>query len=185
MSIYLGFVSTEGGPLLLADATVARKWRGIEEDEADYQRAVDFFDERPLLQGGVIDIDSNSGILWELGGAGSCDVISLDREEIVLVRSWADTIVDEERATLLADYPLQAITDIGVLDIVTGVLAIMWATETGACIESLTDVGRPTGDTITEESALLIALPKGVYKCLHDNILDDGIIARRCHLVKV
>src|SRR5579871_680659 len=86
---YLGAVSSEGGPLLLADARLARDWRGSDEDGSDYARACDLFagEERP---GGPISIGQGQGIVWDLEDAGTADVFRVETGRIVLVGAWLD-----------------------------------------------------------------------------------------------
>ena len=109
-------------------------------------------------------------------------------DRLLLVRAWLDDeqdLEDETSAlTELARLSLNAQASIGVLEITCGVLAILWAPESGACIETLDVVGsmRPTGEMAIDGTGLLVGLPNGRYECVSDEV--DGPVgsARRCHL---
>jgi hypothetical protein len=183
--IYLESVSSEGGPLLLADANVARKWRGVEEGGHDYERACDLFDKNPDLLGGMIAIGKREGLLWELQGAGSAHIFRNNENNFVVVRAWLATPDDANMLLQLAQLEPQELTPLGILNVSTSILAILWATENGECIETLDvdDFERPSGEMSTEEAGLLLKVKGSEYKCYHDTIRIDGNSAIRCHLI--
>lgn len=186
---YLDNVDSEGGPFLIADAEVARAWRGSEEGGADYERACRVFEDTPDLPGSQISIGQGLAIIWDTEGAGTADVFLGKRNYIVIVRAWLDDQDDSdemETISALAELPMNEAMQIGLLTITSGVLAILWSPESGGCIEDL-DVDeseRPTGEMATDSSGLLVKIAKGSYSCLHDEIETAGASARRCHLVK-
>lgn len=186
---YLHEVSAEGGPLLIADAAVARGWRGIEGgDASDYRIACEMFD-RDTVQGCALTIGSGQGMVWDMEGAGVADVFALDSTHVVVVRAWLDDSVnadDFETVSRLAELPLRNALDFGSIKITSGALAILWATENGSCI-GLLDIPanwRPTGEMSSESSGLLVSMPQGLYSCLHDYVQVDGSEARRCHILR-
>ena len=183
---YLDNVDSEGGPLLIADAEVARKWRG--SGNSDYDRACQVFIDDSSIQGHMVSIRQKQGLVWEIGGAGTADVF-LDRSDhLIVVRAWLDDPADEMSTLFtLAALPRTEVISLGSLEITSGVLAILWAPESGECIESLevVECERPTGEEMmSESSGLLVALPNGIYSCLHDEVKGLDGEARRCHLTR-
>jgi hypothetical protein len=182
---YLDEVSTEGGLLLLADANTARAWHGTEEDGSDYQRACRLF-ENSAVPGSIIPVGQGQAILWDMEGSGTADVFLEEPDHLIIVRAWMDDNDEEAVLFSLAALPLQSTTNVGSLEITSGILAIMWATESGECIESLNirESARPTGNMASEDAGLLVQLPNGRYVCLHDEVEQEDNSARRCHLIR-
>lgn len=186
---YLQEVSTEGGPLLIADAALARSWRGIEGDnKSDYTRACKIF-ESGDPPGGAIPLGSGQAVVWDMEGPGVADVFAPNSTCMIIVRAWLDNLEGSEEfdaVEKLAHVPIGVATELGILEITSGVLAILWAAEDGECIESLDipEDGRPTGKSASEASSLLIGLHEGRYSCLHDYVHVNGNAARRCHIVR-
>lgn len=180
----IGSVSSEGGPLLLADANTARLWHGVEEDGSDYKRACSLPDSFSN-PGGPLLIGQDYGIIWRLGGAGTAHVFANSENQFLLVRAWLHSNSIESLFEL-AGVAMQQSSAFGELEIASGILAILWATESGECIKTL-DVSvsiRPSGIMATESAGLLVSVPKGCYTCIHDEVqLPDGQSARRCHLI--
>jgi hypothetical protein len=178
---YVDNVDSEDGPLLIADARAARLWRGSDGNGSDYERAY-----KPLLSGApgtTIPIDSHQAVIWELGGAGTADVFYEKRVQIRIVRAWVD---NKDIIDVLADAPLNKNhTNLGAIEVSSGVLAILWAPENGQCIESLrvSQSSRPSGEMATDSAGLLLKVPKGQYTCLHDEVEKGGEAARRCHII--
>ncbi|SRR5579884_548095 len=184
----LGTVSSEGGPLLLADAQVAAAWQGVEGNGSDYERACKLFAQNEHLPGGPISIGQEQGILWELGGAGTAHIFcdSTDRLSLRLVRGWLHSPRDTNAVLALAAVPLRDTIGLGSLKISSGVLAILWAPESGEWISTLPipESARPAGPMSVDGAGLLVHLPQGCYICLYDEVqLEDGQHARRCHLL--
>ena len=189
---YIDNVDSEGGPFLIADATIAREWRGSDGDGSDYECACQVFSTDPEPPGALIAVGLGQALLWELYGAGTGDVFVDERGNVTIIRAWLDepdggNAADELRAiTALVLLPLNEPVDLGSLEITSGVLAILWSPESGECIESL-DVEeneRPTGEMATDSSGLLVRVAKGSYSCLHDEFELADVSARRCHLVR-
>lgn len=183
---HLDTVSAEGGPFLLADAKVAQSWRGVEGDGSDYERACQIFYDDKGAPGGSITIDQTRAVVWEPEGAGIADVLTDQQGRLILIRVWIDASDDTSAVLALAGLPLNAPINIGSLELTSGVLAVLWAAESGDCIETLdiAESERPTGEMADDSSGLLVCLSKGVYSCLHDEVELNGESARRCHLIK-
>ena len=189
---YIDNVDSEGGPFLLADAVIMRDWRGSEEDGSDYERACQSLRADPELPGALIPVESGKALVWDPYGAGTGDVFIKSQGHLVFIRCWLDepagaNEADELRTiTALAELPMGEAATLGLLEITSGILAILWAPESGECIESLDieESERPTGETATGSSGLLVRVAGGNYSCLHDEFELEDVSARRCHLIK-
>jgi len=194
---YINNVDSEGGPFLIADATVMIEWHGSDGDGSDYQHACDVLMTAPQLPAVLLPVGSGQALVWETEGAGTGNVFIKRRGELVIVRAWLDESdgddADDELESImaLAELPLNEPITLGSLNITSGVLAILWSPENGECIESLdiSSLGddkseRPSGDMTTDASGLLVAIEIGNYTCLHDEIELGNASARRCHLIK-
>lgn len=183
----MDYVSSEGGPILLADAIVAQSWRGIDEDGADYDRACLCFDNDPQLQGVPIQIDESYGILWEMQGGGVAAVFRMPNDSIVIVRSWHNLddyiSVDAELAALPMINPIL----IGKLAINCGTLSLLWATENGECLGDINvdDHTRPSGDMSVGSAGFLVKVNNGLYTCYHDFVETSSGIGRRLHIKRI
>lgn len=89
MSKLLGTVSSEDGPLLVADANIIRLWRGIDEGGADYKRAC----ETPG-NGASITLGGGNGLVWDMGGPGTTDVLRKSDSELVLSLRIRSAVLD-------------------------------------------------------------------------------------------
>src|SRR5215831_14567820 len=86
--VQVGHVSGEGGPLLLVDWKTALGWRGVEDGGRDYERACALFNEKPLVEGLVIEVGGGSGLVWNMEGGGTADVFRRGSEYAVISRTW-------------------------------------------------------------------------------------------------
>ena len=183
----LGYVSSEGGPLLIADSAIAQNWLGATFDtQDDYQRACEIFDAEPEVQGKLLTIANGMGLIWDMGGAGTSDIFLRDSTHLVIVRAWLDDPDDEAIVSTFAHTPLREHKKLGSLNIKTGIVAILWAPESGQTIEP-TDISinaAPINNLGIDGSGLLVKLPIGEYQCLSDEFTTEHGDARRCHLVK-
>jgi len=189
---YIDNVNSEGGPFLLADATVARDWRGSDGDGSDYERACRAFLSDPEPPGVFVTVGAGQALFWESFGAGTVDVFMDELGNLTIIRAWLDepegADADDELRTIaeLVKLPLGKTTLLGSLETTSGVLAILWSPESGACIESLDieESERPTGEMATDSSGLLVRVANGRYACLHDEFELANVSARRCHLIR-
>jgi hypothetical protein len=180
----INYVNSEGGPLLLADAAYGILWSGI--DGADYDRACEFLDSHPLLDGGVIPIDGGNGLLWEMNGAGTAHIFDRGDSGLVIVRTWPVDPSRTEIPELMGVEPTSYLTKLGDLDLLSGTLVILWAAENGECIkpEDLHVDGRPSGELAIDTAGAIVKVEPGQFECWHDEIRNDLGVARRCHILR-
>ena len=189
---YLDAVNSEGGPFLIADAEIAHNWHGTEKGGSDYERACQLFSTDPEPPGLFIPVGAGQALLWEPYGAGTGDVFMDEQGNLTIIRAWLDepagADADDELRTItrLVQMPLGDSVPLGSLEILSGVLAILWSPESGECIEALDveESERPTGEMATDSSGLLVRIAKGRYACLHDEFELADVSARRCHLIR-
>ena len=170
--------------MLLVDALLAPSWSG--SDGEDYDRACTLL-MNGKIPGASILVGTGSGILWDIQGPGTVDVYSNEQGHFVLVRVWLDDAEDEqEMLSKLARLPMQQHNEVGLLNITSGVLAIIWAAEAGQCVHYMPSEHSfhvMEEETATGESVLLVTIPKGTYSCLVDEISIDDNKSIRLHLI--
>ncbi len=162
MTVRVGFVSSEGGPYLIADAASARNWRGI--DGPDYDELCSQMDAHT---DGVLNefrLPSSTLLTWE-PGAGVADVL-VDTGRVVLAHP------SDARVELPASMDLVGID----VMVESGVLAILWAPENGECIKdqdfAIQKARPPSGLLAVDGSSLLVPVVSGIYRC---SIFSNGI----------
>lgn len=182
---HIGYINTEGGPLILIDAFLAPKWKGIEEDGTDYKRACSLFDSNQILEGGIIPIEDSHALLWEMEGAGTADVFKKDENHFFIVRTWPVNPQDESFAESLAEMTPENLIEIGELLVPSNNLVILWATESGKCVESveisksgLSNDSRGIGD-----SGFIFPLRSHHVRCFHDKVETNRGLGRRLHII--
>jgi hypothetical protein len=179
----LGIVNTEGGPLLLADFSIAQKWRGAEGDGLDYQRACALFDSNPNLEGGKITAASGQALLWEMGGPGTAAVFQLSKDHLVVVRVWPAKPTDDSLARIFAQLPTNRMVDLGQLAAPSGIVVIMWSVENGLCLQQADQyLRRPSKSTAVDNSVLICSTGSAVFRCQHDFLETARGSSRRLHL---
>ena len=182
----IDYVSTEGGPLLFINWSVASEWKGVDQDSSDFDRACDIFDSNQNLKGAEIEVGEDKGIVWEIGGPGTGIVFRKSVDQLVIVRPWLEDPEDEQSIERMAELPSTHPVQIGQLDIVAG-LVILWAAENGQCIKDMNNIsyGRPTGSMCIDSAGLIVFLPEGRYLFLHDEVNDSSStsFSWRCHII--
>jgi hypothetical protein len=173
----VGTVSGEGGPLLLADRETVTAWRGSDEE---YERLCTLFDERPGAEGFVIAIDRGFGLVWEMEGGGTAYVFRRGRDYAVVARTWLEDPDDPGAPRALAEAAATELLRIGELVIRSGVLAILWAPESGHAFESIDAAGLPMGEMSMGGTGLTLEIAPGIYDCFHDRVTNSAGDARRC-----
>ena len=180
----IGYVSGEGGPLLLADRMIAVSWRGCEAGGKDYERACALLlDERPI-EGCSIGIAQGVGLVWDMEGDGTAAVFRRAPSYALLTRIWPEDPYDPEALRTLAEAPSVDRSRIAELSIRSGILAVLWAPEDGRAFESLDSMGLPMGEMSMGGTGLTLELAAGLYNCFHDFVENAAGEARRCHLVR-
>lgn len=186
MEEYSNAINSEGGPFLIADGEIAQMWRGCEERGTDWQRAFDRLMQDPRLMAVEIEIGSEQGIIWDAFGAGTAFFFKKNEGHFILCRFWLYAGQNVESAVMeCLSAGTEHSTPVGILRITTGTVAVLWAAESGACIESLVvpDDNRPTGEMATGSSAFIGEMPVGEYRCLCDAVDMDRWMFRRCHFM--
>jgi len=179
--IHLGFIDTEGGPLVLLDAMLAQFWSGIEG--IDYGRACNLFDLHPSAKGGIISIESGSALVWETGGAGTVDVYKTDNNGFVLVRAWLSQNAETSVLRKLADKPVEEFTELGGIEIASGSIAILWATESGRGVDSaISEQARRPKSLNLVNGGLVVPSRLGKFEAIHDSVKLSASHAQRLHL---
>jgi hypothetical protein len=178
---FLGTVSSEGGPILLADASVAQAWNGVHGDGSDYERVCVLLDQTP--DGARILIGSGEGLLWDAGGPGTVDIVRKSSSELVLFRSWSDIPLEAMQAAAIDGSRLPVASDatrLGRLR-VDSALAILWSVESGRGVDSSgrEEVSIPRKLSVGG-SGLVVTLNPGVYAITCDGLVLPEGWARRC-----
>ena len=122
----VGVVSTEGGPLLIADRELASGWTGALG--TDYQRACDLFDADPDMPGGPVALDGGWGLLWDMP-TGTAEVWRRGAAQLTISRPWVDP--EEDVSEQLANLPRRRSVPFGQLEIRSGWMLIVWAAPSG------------------------------------------------------
>jgi len=69
MGTNIGYASSEGGPILIADVRAIQHWGGCEK--GDYDRCCEELEKRGNPLGCQIQILSEDAIIWDIVGAGT------------------------------------------------------------------------------------------------------------------
>jgi hypothetical protein len=174
----LGYVSTEGGPLLLIDRDAVSSWFGIEGD--DYDRACRILDQREV--GGEIPVGEHRGLLWGVP-TGTTEIWRITPDSLVLSRNWLDPEAvrsEQEQSRRLVDLPQSHQSDLGRLAVRSGWVVILWATENGSDIVKLDPADGLALDLSVGNAGIIVSLPAGEYLCSGDEVQDYGPSALRC-----
>lgn len=180
---HIGYVDSEGGPLLIADADFARSWKGSETSDSDYNRACEQLDDRAAI---IFSFGSGHGTVWDRD-PGTTDVFISDFQYIVLVGAVLDEDDEDENSTIisyLASIQATNSEHIGEMDINSGVIAILWSSEDGDYImttDTLTSA-RPEGIMSADSSGVLVRVNPGKYRVTCDTVELDEASAVRCHI---
>ena len=164
-------INAEGGPLVCADARLARQWRGIENGGRDYERVCAMLTQSAEPPGVVFEISGGTAAAWEMGGGGTADIFAMEPGDTIrIIRAWTD-IDSTDIFTELAGADGGNQTIIGTIKVPTRYLAILWATESGELIPERIegDIQRVRG-TSTEKSAYVMRVKNEMYRCSHDEV---------------
>jgi len=176
----IGHVSTEGGPLLVADRDDVLGWSGATGPNDDYGRACELLDRVPNGAGGTMPLGAGTGLVWDMP-TGTADVWRRGADTIVISRPWVDD--DENVASYLAALPPKDPIPLGELSVRSGWIVVLWAAASGKDIARVPPAnGRSLGLSVGDD-ALMASLAVGRYHCYHDEVADGRGSARRCWLV--
>ncbi|NDV78466.1 hypothetical protein [Dysgonomonas sp. 511] len=179
---YLGYISTEGGPLIISDSSVINNWDGI--DGEDYEQLCEVFDSDLTLEGFNVKFKNYLPIAWELEGAGIVKIYR-NNDDILLIKVWSsekDSDLDKED---IINIPVEEEINIGNLILNTEFLFVFWATESlyNVKFDNQKEYGIPNGDFAMDDSIFFLKTSKKKYSCLYDKINKKGIYARRLRLI--
>ena len=159
----LPHVSSEGGPVLVADFDTLRSWRGAFHDSGDYDRACQTLGAATLAQ---IQIGSHQALVWDIGGPGTADIVLVSPMHISIVRIWPDASWSDEqceRVVVSAATERCGTHELAQLSIHTGYLLALWAPE------DMSSGGTPSGvfgvphDLSIGDGGAYIRVPLGCY----------------------
>lgn len=170
----IGTVSTEGGPLLLADRSAFGGWTGTDGD--DYDRLCRRFEigEPDAIQ---LDDPRVQALAWFVP-TGTTEVWRVGPNSIVLCRAWLEPTVHDGHE--MASLPFSQTTRLGSLSILSGWFAVFWATATGAEVVSRSPKDGQRLDMAVGGDGLIVALDPGDYECWADEVAVSSGSARRC-----
>ena len=120
----LPHVSSEGGPILLGDFDVLRKWSGDTYDSACQLLEQSNPSQLPFGEG--------ESVVWDFGGPGTGDVVVVSESHISVVRIWPDASWTDEHTTSVIVASATARFSPAVmahLTIASGYLLALWAPE--------------------------------------------------------
>lgn len=178
---HIGFINTEGGPLLLIDSALARSWAGVEGH--DYERACEVFDWHPGANAAAISVGSGSGLIWEMNGAGTANIYKTEDNGIVIVRAWLARNAETSELKTFAEEPTENLAELGVMEVDSNAIVILWATESGCGVnDSASQQIRRPQQMNLDNAGLIIPLTSGQYEAKHDFIKRSGSEAWRLHL---
>jgi len=135
----LPHVSSEGGPVLVADFDALRSWRGAFQDSGDYDRACQALGAAMLAQ---IQIGSHQALVWDFGGPGTAHIVLVSPTHISILRIWPDaswSAEECEQAVVSAATERFGSDELAQLSIHTGYLLAVWAPE------DMSFAGNPSG----------------------------------------
>jgi hypothetical protein len=182
--VHVGTASTEGGPFLLADARAVRAWHGGASN--DYEDLCKALDAAGPTWGLAWPLGTHDATVWEPEGPGTADVFVPSKHSLLLVRGLAFEGDWDAAIRLAAGAPPVEACLIGHVDVPSGVLAVLWSPEDGACVtdeDVMHRKSRPTGGLAIDGSSLLVAVPQGQYACFADLVRIPQGKALRCFVV--
>lgn len=171
----LGHVSTEGGPLLIADRTAIASWAGVDTDDYDQlARALDVSEPRALAvtRGGLL------GLAWNVP-TGTTQIWRTGPSSLLLTRSWVDDVKDLPD---LANLPMENGEALGAVSIRSGWLVVVWAAESCESVLAVEPKDGLSLDLSVGGAGLVIRMATGEYECRGDEVDIGTAGALRCHI---
>ena len=160
----LPHVSSEGGPIILADFPSLLGWRGAFESSGHYEAACKLLDH---ANPAVLVFSGIESVLWEFGGPGTGHIVTVSDSHISIVRIWpdADWNDDEIDAAIVSSATARfGGSVVAHLTIDSGYLLALWAPEdTAEFSEPTGSEGVPEGLSIGD-GGTYVRVPCGRYE---------------------
>jgi hypothetical protein len=159
----LPHVSSEGGPVLVADFETLRSWRGAFHESGDYETACETLGFDTVAE---LPIGSHLAVVWNIGGPGTADIVIFSPEHISIVRIWPDgswTDQECEQAVISAATERFGSEELAQITISSGYLLALWAPE------DMSAGGSPVGESGVPEDLSIgdggayVRVPSGYY----------------------
>jgi hypothetical protein len=180
---HLFSLNAEGGPLLCMDAGAAARWNGAEDGSRDYTDLCLVIDTQPEFSAKIMPISGVSSVVWEMQGAGIADAFVYTDGRIKIVRAWLSDGSNEEVMALADCAPVSRV-QLGVIDVSSGVLALLWAPESGRKFPQHIDGPfRRICGTAIAGSAFAVNARKCSYSCWDERVNSGESKARILTLI--
>jgi hypothetical protein len=168
------YISTEGGPIIVADFSTLSGWKGAFDSGQDYERAC-----KSLTEGKSIaqmTVNGGTAVVWNFGGAGTANVVDIG-SDITLVRYWADDFLDDTSLIDLLRESLADVLDSGLhQEFLSDCLLASWATEdTSDWKIPNGQRGEPEGTLSVGHAAACLKVSPGRYRVGHREAECNGI----------
>ena len=163
----VGYVSTEGGPLLVGDYKVLTKWNGCETEDYDT-----LLEDCMAPEDCIYNVEKQEIVVWEPEGGAIISIHKDDKNNLILIKSFEDIRKNNKYVGCIGKDE----TIIGQIEISSEAILVIYATESGALLEPLIgdEVTRLTGGLVFGDSALAIPIPNGTYHCVADFVFGSN-----------
>ncbi len=179
----LGDVSTEGGPLLIADHAIAKAWAGIDGDGRDYSRACEVLDGGDA-PGAMLQVSTGSAVIWDMP-TGTAEIWRESPDHLCISRPWLSPNDADDQSKLLARLPSQVTTPIGRFEVTSGWIVIVWAAESGRDYRDVEPTDGRCLNLSVGAAGIIVALPPGHYQCRHDEVREPSSMTNRCFIAPI
>ncbi|EDY17729.1 hypothetical protein CfE428DRAFT_4768 [Chthoniobacter flavus Ellin428] len=152
----LPYVSSEGGPLLVADADALRAWSGAFDDGEDYTRACS-----ALGSGGLASLDGRA-LVWDIQGGGTAYLTRSDEQSFQLVRFWANAELDDA-AIQDCIRLIKPAGEASTVQITAPLAIVVWACEDTRTMAIKSCPGVPEGDWSMGGTVYCFPVKAGTY----------------------
>jgi hypothetical protein len=178
----LPYISSEGGPLLLADEVALREWKGSFHEGTDYERAC-----RVVTNGHIGALDDGRILVWDIDGAGTAFLTSYDEFSLQLVRFWADEDPSEDQIVEMASLTTPTGERSNVC-FTTSPAIVVWACEEITQMTLPPDAlpGVPDGDWSMGGTVYSLPIAPGLYSAEVGRYESDGlaVLSLVCRRIK-
>jgi len=171
-------VSSEGGPLLIADRAAVVTWRGADGDGTHYDRACQLLESTSPLLAVEHSWAGGTGVLWEMP-TGSAEVWRVSEHCVLLSRPWLDP-GHEVRREELAVAPFEASQPVAHVEIASGWMVVAWSAEDASDIGDLEPADAVSLNLSVSGAGVVLAMPPGTYECAVDEVTCGGARSVRC-----